>query len=84
VYRVDNPQRAKETIRNFFASFSQVYNVTPEITETFGKLRAELKQQGKALEDLDLLIAATCLSEHIPLLTNNTKHFSRIPGLILV
>lgn len=84
VYRVHNPQQVKETVENFFSSLSQVYSLSLEIAEVFGKLRAELKQRGEGLEDLDLLIAATCLSEHIPLVTQNTKHFSRVPHLLLV
>jgi tRNA(fMet)-specific endonuclease VapC len=49
--------------------------------EFFGKIKAELRRSGLPLEDSDILIAATALSTHRILVTNNIRHFSRIPGL---
>jgi tRNA(fMet)-specific endonuclease VapC len=51
--------------------------------EFFGKIKAELRRGGMPLEDSDILIAATALSSHRILVTNNIRHFSRIPGLKL-
>ena len=36
---------------------------------------------GSLIGDFDILIAATALSEGIPLVTDNTDHFGRIEGL---
>jgi tRNA(fMet)-specific endonuclease VapC len=47
----------------------------------YGKLRAALEAQGQPVGSLDMLIAAQALSLNIPLITNNTKEFSRISGL---
>lgn len=56
----------------------------PESTEIFGMLKAhQLERQGEPLSDLDLIIAACALSHNLILVTNNMKHFSRIPGLKL-
>lgn len=44
-------------------------------------LKANLRQQGLLIEDFDLLIAATALVHNLILVTNNTKHHSRVPGL---
>ncbi len=55
----------------------------PESTEIFGMLKAQLERQGEPLSDLDLIIAACALAHNLILVTNNTKHFSRIPGLKL-
>jgi tRNA(fMet)-specific endonuclease VapC len=55
----------------------------PESTEIFGLLKADLEKQGETLADLDLIIAACALANNLILVTNNTKHFSRIPGLKL-
>lgn len=52
-------------------------------SEIFGKLSNELKKNGEHIGDFDLLIASICLSHGEPLLTGNTKHFSRVPGLAL-
>jgi len=51
--------------------------------EEFGKLRGVLKQQGVAVNPLDLQIAAVALLHNLTLVTNNTKHFQNIPGLTL-
>ncbi len=33
--------------------------------------------------DFDLLIASTALAENLILVTNNTRHYARIPGIRL-
>lgn len=58
--------------------------VTQSVVETFANLRADLEVAGTPLDDMDLLIAATAMSHNLTLVTNNEKHFSRIPGLSLV
>ena len=49
--------------------------------EKFGSLKVELERGGQRLEDFDLMIAAAALSLNLRLVTNNTRHFNRIPGL---
>ncbi len=55
----------------------------PETVEIFGKMKATLELQGARLADLDLIIAATALTHNLTLVSNNQRHFSRIPGLKL-
>ena len=55
--------------------------VTQSVIETFAGLKADLQSAGTPLDDMDLLIAATALSHNLTLVTNNEKHFSRVPGL---
>ena len=45
---------------------------------------ARLRRADTPLADLDLQIASIALSHSLPLVTHNTAHFSRIPGLVLV
>ena len=45
------------------------------------RIRRALRQTGRLIGDFDILIAATALSEGIPLVTDNTDHFGRIEGL---
>lgn len=47
----------------------------------FGEIKAQLKQSGNIINDSDLFIAATALSQQLILVTNNERHFRRIPGL---
>lgn len=42
---------------------------------------ADLKRRGLLIGEIDLLIAATALSEGLAVATHNVAHFSRIPGL---
>jgi tRNA(fMet)-specific endonuclease VapC len=58
--------------------------VTQSVIETFAGLKADLQMAGAPLDDMDLLIAATALSHNLTLVTNNEKHFSRVPGLSVV
>lgn len=51
--------------------------------ETYASLKAELSRKGRVIDDFDLIIAATALMLDYCLVTNNVKHFSRIPELRL-
>lgn len=47
----------------------------------FARLRATLKRVGKPIGPMDTLIAAHALQLGACLVTNNTREFSRVPGL---
>jgi tRNA(fMet)-specific endonuclease VapC len=49
----------------------------------FGALAAALSRAGTPIGELDAMIAAHALSQDLTLVTNNTKHRSRVPGLRL-
>lgn len=49
----------------------------------YGKLKAELEQKGLRLDDFDLLIGATSIVNKMTMVTSNTRHFERIPGIRL-
>lgn len=68
-----------KTIENSFILLSP----GQETVEVFGKLKAGLELQGLRLADMDLIIAAISLTHNLTLVTNNQKHFGRIPGLKL-
>jgi tRNA(fMet)-specific endonuclease VapC len=48
------------------------------------ELRDILRRTGMPLAELDLQIASIALSRGLPLVTHNSAHFNRIPGLVLV
>ena len=52
--------------------------------DTFGELKAWLVKHDKAIDDFDLLIASTAISCGYTLVSNNEKHFKRIPGLDII
>lgn len=49
----------------------------------YGKLRACLAGLGTPIEEADLMIASIALAHEAVLVTGNTRHFSRVPGLRL-
>jgi len=55
-----------------------------EAARIYGSIRASLEKKGKLIGAMDMLIAAQAISLGIPLVTNNTREFSRIPALNMV
>lgn len=49
--------------------------VTPEIARQAGPLRRDWQKKGHTLSYTDVTIAAVALANHVPLLTDNRKHF---------
>jgi len=60
-----------------------VLSVNKAILKRFAQLRGQLRQSGNIIGDFDILIAATALHYDLTLLTQNRRHFSRIPDLKL-
>ena len=48
-----------------------------------GALRADLKQRGPPIGDFDEMIAAHALSVGAVAVTDNVKHFKRVPNLLI-
>ncbi len=51
--------------------------------EHYGAIRAHLERSGTPIGNNDLWIAAHALATDVTLVTNNTREFSRVPGLEL-
>lgn len=78
----EHPEKNIATVRRIGELFP-VVDVNRGIIEIFGQVKAKLEMQGNRIEDMNLLIAATALYMNMVLVTNNKKHFLRIPDLIL-
>ncbi|KKP61451.1 MAG: putative ribonuclease VapC [Candidatus Levybacteria bacterium GW2011_GWA2_37_36] len=83
IFRSKN-KNAESTILEFFSGLSKTYGLNQKIAQEFGSLRKNLKQRGEIIEDLDIMIAATCLVYNLSLVTLNKRHFSRVKGLDIV
>ncbi len=55
---------------------------TPEVSSYYGKTKTLLERAGQVLDDADLLIACITMACKGILVTNNTRHFKRISGLV--
>ncbi len=49
--------------------------------ELFGRLRVELQKRGQSVAPPDLIIGSTALAHGRIVVTHNTSHFAKIPGL---
>lgn len=62
-----------------------IFNILPfgesDEAEVFGRDKSILACSGKPLDDMDLMIGATAKAKDMIMVTHNTRHFSRIPGL---
>lgn len=67
----------------FLRAYARV-DVDTQVATQAAIIRRYLRLGGNLIGDFDILIAATALSESIPLVTRNTDEFSRVAGLELV
>lgn len=76
-----NPEKLRSAIDTFLSPFSIVdYQQSDAIA--FGKIDYFLQSKGIPIGDMDTLIASQALSRGLILITNNVKHYSRVPGII--
>jgi len=63
----------------------ELFNLAPiaPALAVYGEIKTLLEQKGRRLDEFDLLIGATALEAGLCLVTNNTRHLSRIPGISL-
>lgn len=75
------PEFQHTLIDQLIAAFT-VLPIAPAI-RLYARERARLRAEGQTVDSFDLLIGATALAHNLIMVTNNTKHFVRIPGLQL-
>jgi tRNA(fMet)-specific endonuclease VapC len=76
VARAELYQRAMRLLGN-----ARILAFDRAAAESYGHIRCELERNGTRLADPDLRIAATALAHDAALVTGNTRHFERVPGL---
>ena len=64
-----------------FASAVEVVPFDEVAAAEFGRIGSLLAERGKPIGEFDVLIAAHAVSLRCTLVTNNLRHFSRVPGL---
>ena len=58
-----------------------VEGLTPEVSESYGIVRAALEKKGRIIGSNDLWIAAHAMALGVTLATNNEREFLRVTGL---
>ena len=74
-----NKEKNKKTIDDFIKKFSiiPIYNSL----DIYAKEKARLRKKGQPLDDFDLLIGATAISNDFILVTRNVSDFDRMDGI---
>ncbi|QSV45292.1 type II toxin-antitoxin system tRNA(fMet)-specific endonuclease VapC [Geobacter benzoatilyticus] len=62
----------------------EVVSYDESAAHAYGNIRATLEKAGTPIGSMDMLIAAHAVSLGIPLITNNTREFQRVPSLKII
>lgn len=81
--RSQHVERYSRAIRLFCERLSGVLAWDRAAADEFAALEAELRRLGRPIGRNDTMIAAHALSLRRVLVTNNQRHFARVPGLEL-
>jgi len=73
-------EQNREALIEFLAPL-EILSFDEKASRHYGEIRAFLEREGIPIGSLDLLIAAHARSLMLPLVTNDTRAFKRIPGL---
>lgn len=78
-YGAEKSQRPTDNsvvVEKFITKFS-IIPIYPSL-DIYAKEKARLKQSGTIIDDFDLLIGATAISNDMTLVTNNISHLGRL------
>jgi tRNA(fMet)-specific endonuclease VapC len=81
-YSRPDPSRLLELIEDL-ARDVHVLEFDAACAQRFGAVRGQLRQQGVAVNTVDLMIAAVALVHDLTLVTHNTADYRQVPGLRL-
>ena len=76
--------RRSRKLHGLIDTFASAVTVVPfdmDAATQFGAVASKLVRRGTPIGNYDTLIAAHALAVGVTLVTNNTKHFSRVEGL---
>jgi tRNA(fMet)-specific endonuclease VapC len=73
-------EQNREALIEFLAPL-EILSFDEKASRHYGEIRAFLEREGIPIGSLDLFIASHARSLMLPLVTNDTRAFKRIPGL---
>jgi len=82
VERSSQPAKNRQALELFLLPLT-ILGFDYSAVEAYGRVRAGLEAVGMPIGALDTLIAAQALIERLILVTNNTREFARVPGLVI-
>ena len=86
VYGCRKSQRPTTNLAKIYrlAEIYPVIDVTRAVMDSFGDIKAQLSSAGNTVDDFDLLVGCTALTLNYTVVTNNTRHYEKIPGLRVI
>jgi len=78
--KVTSAAKLRSRIEDVLATLA-VVEFTEADTLVYAEVRAHLERAGTPIGELDTLLGAHALARGATLVTNNTRHFERVPGL---
>ena len=82
VEKASNPEKARMLTERFLAPFP-IAPFDATCARAYGRIRNQLRLDGKPIGPNDMLIAATALALQATLVTGNIREFRRVHGLRL-
>jgi predicted nucleic acid-binding protein len=74
------PGVERQRVRRLCDSFVVTYP-DERFASVYARLLATLRGGGRSIPTMDLLIATAAIADGAAIVTRNSKHFSRVPGL---
>lgn len=78
---LSSSKKVNRAVIDSFASHLSVLPWDMAAAEEYGRIRAVLQKDGRMIGAMDMMIAAHALNLKMVLVTNNERHFQRVPGL---
>lgn len=85
IYGVEHSSSKKinQAVIDDFIKHLNIVSWDEEAAKHYGNIRAYLQADGQIIGSMDLMIAAHARSKGMTLVTNNDKHFNRVPKLTI-
>ena len=74
-----SPKKNEKALNNFLTGI-QILPIFDSL-DIYANEKARLRKLGEPVDDFDLLIGATAITNELILVTNNERHFDRLKGI---
>jgi tRNA(fMet)-specific endonuclease VapC len=83
-YGVEN-SKTIEAMRVVVEAFISKFAIIPiyNSLDIYAREKAKLKQQGRQIDDFDILIGSTAIANDMIMVTNNVTHLNRLNNIVI-
>ena len=83
-FGIENSRKPEE-LRAIVEAFITKFFIIPVYNslDIYAKEKAKLKKQGSMIDDFDILIGVTSVSNDMVMVTNNVNHLSRLENITI-